>query len=186
MVPSEDRNLLQKTVAHSCGCPRKRPQTLPLKVYRVAMHEHMTKSQELIHRACQVLVEQLWQPRLMQRAEHVQELPPFRELSAEEDRQVVAEVAASGARLLFVGLGCPKQERWMAAHARTLAAVQIGVGAAFDFACGNKPRPPRFVQTAGLEWVFRLACEPRRLWRRYLYHNPRFLALLSSQLVRSR
>ena len=100
--------------------------------------------------------------------------PPFRALSAEEDAQVVEAIRESGARILFVGLGCPKQERWMAAHRERLPCAQVGVGAAFDFLAGAKRQAPRFLQRAGLEWLFRLACEPRRLAWRYAWHNPRF------------
>jgi N-acetylglucosaminyldiphosphoundecaprenol N-acetyl-beta-D-mannosaminyltransferase len=100
--------------------------------------------------------------------------PPFRGLSPEEDAQVVDAIRDSGARILFVGLGCPKQERWMAAHRERLDCAQVGVGAAFDFLAGAKRQAPRFLQRAGLEWLFRLVCEPRRLGWRYGYHNPRF------------
>jgi N-acetylglucosaminyldiphosphoundecaprenol N-acetyl-beta-D-mannosaminyltransferase len=112
--------------------------------------------------------------------------PPFRQLTALEDAAVVREINSSGARILFVGLGCPKQERWMALHKGTLNAVMIGVGAAFDFLAGMKPQAPEWMQRAGLEWLFRLATEPRRLWRRYAYHNPRFVALLARQYLTSR
>jgi N-acetylglucosaminyldiphosphoundecaprenol N-acetyl-beta-D-mannosaminyltransferase len=101
--------------------------------------------------------------------------PPFRPLDATEDAAVRDAIAASGVGILFVGLGCPKQERWMAAHRDALACVQVGVGAAFDFLAGAKPQAPAWMQGAGLEWLFRLACEPRRLWRRYLVGNARFL-----------
>ena len=110
--------------------------------------------------------------------------PPFRELSAEEDARVVREINASGAGILFVGLGCPKQERWMAAHRGRVRAVMVGVGAAFDFIAGAKRQAPPVVQRLGMEWCFRLLCEPRRLWKRYLHHNPRFVALLAAQLRR--
>lgn len=109
--------------------------------------------------------------------------PPFYELSEEEDRQIVADITASGTRILFVGLGCPKQERWMAHHVNRIPAVMVGVGAAFDFIAGTKPQAPRFMQNLGLEWLFRLATEPRRLWRRYLYHNPRFLYYFTLELL---
>jgi N-acetylglucosaminyldiphosphoundecaprenol N-acetyl-beta-D-mannosaminyltransferase len=110
--------------------------------------------------------------------------PPFRELSLHEDERIVGEIAASRARILFVGLGCPKQERWMDAHRERIPAVMIGVGAAFDFLSGTKPEAPLFMQQAGLEWLFRLSTEPRRLWRRYLTQNPRFLWLIAGQAVR--
>jgi len=111
--------------------------------------------------------------------------PPFRQLTAEEDAAIVKDINASGAAILFVGLGCPKQERWMATHRGSVNAVMLGVGAAFDFLSGVKPEAPRWMQGAGLEWVFRLATEPRRLWFRYLYHNPRFVVLLARQYLKS-
>jgi N-acetylglucosaminyldiphosphoundecaprenol N-acetyl-beta-D-mannosaminyltransferase len=114
------------------------------------------------------------------------EAPPFRELSVEEDAAVVQGIKASGAQILFVGLGCPKQERWMARHKGRVGGVMLGVGAAFDFLAGVKPEAPRWMQHAGLEWLFRLATEPRRLWRRYAQHNPRFVTLLAAQYLRSR
>ena len=101
--------------------------------------------------------------------------PPFRELSAAEDEAVVSTLVDSGAQILFVGLGCPKQERFMAAHRDAFPGVQIGVGAAFDFIAGEKRQAPPWIQNVGLEWAFRLASEPRRLWRRYLENNPRFV-----------
>jgi N-acetylglucosaminyldiphosphoundecaprenol N-acetyl-beta-D-mannosaminyltransferase len=112
--------------------------------------------------------------------------PPFRPLSPEEDAQVVREIVGSGARVLFVGLGCPKQERWMGEHRGRVPAVMLGVGAAFDFHGGRVRQAPRWMQDRGLEWLFRLAMEPRRLWRRYLKHNPRFAVLALLQLLRER
>ena len=109
--------------------------------------------------------------------------PPFRPLMPEEDTRVVNDINASGVRVLFVGLGCPKQERWMAEHVGRIRAVMVGVGAAFDFIARVKPQAPRWMMGAGLEWVFRLANEPGRLWRRYLWHNPRFIALFALQLL---
>ena len=110
--------------------------------------------------------------------------PPFRALSPQEQAAIVADIQTRGPRLLFVALGCPKQERWMAAHRGRIPAVMLGVGAAFDFLAGTKPQAPRWMQQAGLEWLFRLLTEPRRLWRRYVKHNPRFLALALRQLLR--
>jgi len=109
--------------------------------------------------------------------------PPFRPLSPEEDERIVAEIGKSGARILFVGIGAPKQERWMAAHRGRVPAVMLGVGAAFDFLAGVKPQAPRWMQSSGLEWLFRLLTEPRRLWRRYLRQNPRFVLRFSLQLL---
>jgi N-acetylglucosaminyldiphosphoundecaprenol N-acetyl-beta-D-mannosaminyltransferase len=110
--------------------------------------------------------------------------PPFRPLTPEEVASTLEAIEASGARILFVGLGCPKQERWMAAQRSGLPCVMVGVGAAFDFLAGAKRQAPRWLQGAGLEWLFRLASEPRRLWRRYLILNPRFLFLLARELAR--
>jgi N-acetylglucosaminyldiphosphoundecaprenol N-acetyl-beta-D-mannosaminyltransferase len=109
--------------------------------------------------------------------------PPFRELSPEEDHGIVERINASGVQVLFVGLGCPKQERWMAEHKDRVQAVMLGVGAAFDFLTGAKPQAPGWMQSMGLEWMFRLAVEPERLWRRYLKHNPRFVAHFAAQLL---
>ncbi len=101
--------------------------------------------------------------------------PPFRPLAEEEDARVTDAIESAGVGVLFVGLGCPKQERWMAAHRERLVCALVGVGAAFDFMAGAKRQAPRWMMRAGLEWLFRLACEPRRLWRRYLLGNARFL-----------
>ncbi len=109
--------------------------------------------------------------------------PPFRQLSEGEDAEVVAEIAASGTQVLFVGLGCPKQEKWMARMRGRVPAVMLGVGAAFDFHAGKLRKAPDWMQRAGLEWAFRLAMEPRRLARRYAVHNPRFVALAARQLL---
>jgi N-acetylglucosaminyldiphosphoundecaprenol N-acetyl-beta-D-mannosaminyltransferase len=114
-----------------------------------------------------------------------QQSPPFRELSVEEIEREIEEIRASGARIIFVGLGCPKQERWMHARRGEIGAVLIGVGAAFDYVGKTKAQAPRFMQAHGLEWLFRLVTEPRRLWRRYLYHNPRFVGLFVAQLART-
>jgi N-acetylglucosaminyldiphosphoundecaprenol N-acetyl-beta-D-mannosaminyltransferase len=109
--------------------------------------------------------------------------PPFRPLTPEEDEAVTQEITSSGARILFVGIGCPKQEKWMADHEGRIPAVMLGVGAAFDFITGRVRQAPRWMQAAGLEWMFRLAMEPRRLWKRYAKHNPRFAALFMAQLL---
>jgi N-acetylglucosaminyldiphosphoundecaprenol N-acetyl-beta-D-mannosaminyltransferase len=111
--------------------------------------------------------------------------PPFRPLTAEEEAKVADDLVRSGTRVLFVGLGTPKQERWMADH-KGLPMVMLGVGAAFDFLSGRKRQAPRALQGLGLEWLYRLVREPRRLWRRYLYRNPRFVALFAAQLLRQR
>jgi N-acetylglucosaminyldiphosphoundecaprenol N-acetyl-beta-D-mannosaminyltransferase len=112
--------------------------------------------------------------------------PPFRPLTDIEDAEVVRRINASGADIVWVGLSTPKQERWMSTHVgRLRAPVLIGVGAAFDFHAGLKRQAPRWIQRSGFEWLFRLASEPRRLWRRYLYNNPRFvLRVLEEGLTR--
>lgn len=101
--------------------------------------------------------------------------PPFRPLTSDEDEQVVKEINDLGVDVLFVGIGCPKQERWMAEHKDRVQCVMLGVGAAFDFISGSKKHAPRWMQKMGLEWLFRLVSEPRRLWKRYLKQNPRFV-----------
>jgi N-acetylglucosaminyldiphosphoundecaprenol N-acetyl-beta-D-mannosaminyltransferase len=109
--------------------------------------------------------------------------PPFRGLTRDEDELILREINRSGAAILFVGLGCPRQEIWMAEHRSRVRAVMLGVGAAFDFHAGGKPQAPAWMQTMGLEWLFRLLTEPRRLWKRYLYHNPRFILLAIADLL---
>jgi len=102
--------------------------------------------------------------------------PPFRPLTGEEDAEVVARIDASGADIVWVGLSTPKQERWMSDHVgRLRAPVLVGVGAAFDFHAGVKPQAPRWMQGAGLEWLYRMVTEPRRLGPRYAVNNPAFV-----------
>ena len=101
--------------------------------------------------------------------------PPFRVLDSVEDAAIVDAVNRSGARILFVGLGCPKQELWMHAHRGQVNSVMLGVGAAFDYLAGIKPQAPLWVQRIGMEWFYRLVTEPRRLWKRYLIYNSRFV-----------
>jgi N-acetylglucosaminyldiphosphoundecaprenol N-acetyl-beta-D-mannosaminyltransferase len=109
--------------------------------------------------------------------------PPFRALTPEEDHRIVREINSSGARILFVAIGNPRQELWMAAHRGKVQGVMLGVGAAFDFLAGAKPQAPRWMMRIGTEWIFRLVTEPRRLWKRYLKHNPRFVLLFLMQLL---
>jgi N-acetylglucosaminyldiphosphoundecaprenol N-acetyl-beta-D-mannosaminyltransferase len=102
--------------------------------------------------------------------------PPFRPLTAEEDRQVVARINAARPDVVWVGLGSPKQDLWMAEHRERLSApLLVGVGAAFDLHAGRTRQAPRWLMRLGLEWLFRLLQEPGRLWRRYLIGNPRFI-----------
>ncbi|MFK7601252.1 WecB/TagA/CpsF family glycosyltransferase [Deinococcus sp. SM5_A1] len=109
--------------------------------------------------------------------------PPFRPPTAEEDALYTQQINDSGARIVFVGIGCPKQERWMAAHTGRLDAVLLGMGAAFDFHSGRVRQAPAAMQKLGLEWLFRLIMEPRRLWKRYAKHNPRFVGKFMLQLL---
>jgi N-acetylglucosaminyldiphosphoundecaprenol N-acetyl-beta-D-mannosaminyltransferase len=111
--------------------------------------------------------------------------PPFRPLSAAEEETVADEINRSGADVVWVGIGVPKQEKWMARMRDRLdAPVLVGVGAAFDFHGGLIPQAPDALQRLGLEWAFRLVKEPRRLWRRYLRYNPRFVLGFARQYGR--
>ena len=114
------------------------------------------------------------------------EAPPFRPLTAEEDAAMVERINASGAGLVFIGLGCPKQDHFAFDHCPAIQAVQVCVGAAFDFHAGNKKTAPAWMQRRGLEWLFRLCQEPRRLWRRYLVTNTLFLKKFVAQWWRSK
>jgi exopolysaccharide biosynthesis WecB/TagA/CpsF family protein len=105
----------------------------------------------------------------------------FRRQTADEREALLAEIDASGARAVLVGLGCPRQEAWAYENRARLAMPILAVGAAFDFHAGRLPQAPAWMQRAGLEWAFRLAVEPRRLWRRYLLLNPLFVAGLLAQ-----
>jgi N-acetylglucosaminyldiphosphoundecaprenol N-acetyl-beta-D-mannosaminyltransferase len=110
--------------------------------------------------------------------------PPFRDLTEQEDEEQVRQINAARPDILWIGLGTPKQETWMAAHlGRIEAPVMIGVGAAFDFLAGTKQQAPRWMQRNGLEWLFRLVTEPRRLWRRYAYIVPGFAILIVGDLA---
>ena len=110
--------------------------------------------------------------------------PPFRPLTDEEDAVDVGAINAARPDFVWIGLGMPKQEKWMAAHVgRIEAAALIGVGAAFDFHAGAKPRAPLWMQRCGLEWLFRLGSEPRRLAGRYLIDNTIFLTYAAQQLA---
>ena len=113
--------------------------------------------------------------------------PPFRELTADEQERVVEEIDSSGAAVVWVGTGQPKQEKWMLhMRSRLSAPLLVGVGAAFDFHAGLVSQAPPWMQRNGLEWVYRLAREPRRLWRRYARYNPRFVAAFAGQYMRHR
>lgn len=107
--------------------------------------------------------------------------PPFRPLTPLEEEQDVQRIKASGAAVVFVGLGCPKQEFWMARQQLHISAVMVGVGAAFSFHSGEVSQAPRWMMRLGLEWFYRLCSEPRRLWQRYLVNNPLFVILFAWQ-----
>jgi N-acetylglucosaminyldiphosphoundecaprenol N-acetyl-beta-D-mannosaminyltransferase len=114
------------------------------------------------------------------------ESPPFRALTPAEEDEMVARINDSGAGIVFIGLGCPKQDRFAARFRHRLHAVQMCVGAAFDFHAETKKSAPPWMQRYGLEWLFRLCQEPGRLWRRYLVTNTVFLAKLTAQVVRQK
>lgn len=109
--------------------------------------------------------------------------PPFRPLTPDEDAEIIANIHASGAQILFMGLGCPKQENWMAEHKDRLRCVMLGVGASFDFYARNVKESPAWLGRLGLEWLYRLSREPKRLWRRYLILNPRFVWHAGLQII---
>lgn len=109
--------------------------------------------------------------------------PPFRSLTEAEDMEEVSRINASGASVVFVSLGCPKQELWMQRHRGKIHSVMIGVGAAFDYHAGTISRAPLWMQNSGLEWLHRLASEPRRLWKRYFFTNAIFIAATAWHFV---
>lgn len=110
--------------------------------------------------------------------------PPFHELTVTEETLDVERIVASGAKIVFLGLGCPKQEKWMARQLNKLPAVMLGVGAAFSFHSKEISQAPRWMMKLGLEWFYRLSKEPQRLWKRYLINNPAFLVLFGFQLLK--
>jgi N-acetylglucosaminyldiphosphoundecaprenol N-acetyl-beta-D-mannosaminyltransferase len=113
--------------------------------------------------------------------------PPYRNLTPDEDREICSSINNSNPDILWVGLGTPKQERWMHDHQdRLTAPVLVGVGAAFDFHGGTLRSAPAWMGNHGLEWLFRLAQEPRRLWRRYLLRGSEFAALALLELLRQK
>jgi N-acetylglucosaminyldiphosphoundecaprenol N-acetyl-beta-D-mannosaminyltransferase len=109
--------------------------------------------------------------------------PPYRPLTSAEDDAIVNRINNCGSRIVFVSLGCPKQELWMAKHRDRVQAVMLGVGAAFDFHAGTVQRPPVWVQNLGFEWLCRLAQEPKRLWKRYLLANSIFVYRAVGQAI---
>lgn len=112
------------------------------------------------------------------------EAPPFRPLTVPEEQLALQKICQSGAQIVFVGLGCPKQEQWMHKYADQLPAILLGVGAAFDFHAGTVAQAPRWMMKLSLEWLYRLIQEPRRLWKRYVVNNSAFIVLFALQLLR--
>jgi N-acetylglucosaminyldiphosphoundecaprenol N-acetyl-beta-D-mannosaminyltransferase len=109
--------------------------------------------------------------------------PPFRALSVSEVDEYRHQLNDTRSGIVFVGLGCPKQERWMLENSSHIGGVLIGVGAAFDYIAGTVRRPPRWMQEAGLEWLGRLLAEPKRLWRRYLVTNTVYISYVIAELL---
>lgn len=113
--------------------------------------------------------------------------PPFRPLTPEEDARIIQMINESKADIVWVGLGAPKQERWIAERLGKIESpVMVAVGAAFDFLAGNVSQAPQWIQKAGLEWLYRFGIEPHRLWRRYVFNNPKFIYLLMCQRLKLR
>ncbi len=112
--------------------------------------------------------------------------PPFRQLTASEEEAIVQEINQSGAGLVLVAMGCPKQEKWMAAMKGRIQACMVGIGGALPVMIGEQKRAPRWMQNAGLEWAYRLSQEPRRLFKRYAVTNTIFIWLITKQYFNSR
>lgn len=110
----------------------------------------------------------------------------FRQITKEEEEETISQIRNTGTAITFVGLGCPRQEVWVYENRKALSMPLLAVGAAFDFHAGALPQAPESLQRLGLEWVYRLLQEPRRLWKRYLFLNPLYLGLLFLQLARLR
>lgn len=108
----------------------------------------------------------------------------FRKITAEEQAEIASRIRKSGAKIVFVGLGCPRQEVWIYENRELLGVVAIAVGAAFDFHAGLLPQAPKWIQNRGFEWLFRLMHEPHRLWKRYAYLNSLYLYFLFLQLLK--
>jgi N-acetylglucosaminyldiphosphoundecaprenol N-acetyl-beta-D-mannosaminyltransferase len=120
-------------------------------------------------------------PRLRIAGSHA---PPFRPLTSAEEDADIQRMRESGARVVFIGLGCPKQEQWMYRNRGKFPGVMIGVGAAFSFFSGEVSQAPRWMMKFGLEWLYRFSQEPKRLWKRYLINNPAFVVLFGLQLLK--
>ena len=156
-------------------CARAARQGIPMFLYGGRSTEALTRLEERLHGRF---------PGLAIAGGHS---PPFRDLTDAEEEHVAAEINSSGAAVVWVGIGQPKQELWMARmRARLTPPLLVGVGAAFDFHSGLVAQAPPWMQRAGLEWAFRLSREPRRLWRRYARYNPMFIGAFARQYVRHR
>ncbi len=114
---------------------------------------------------------------------HYKNSPPYRELTLQENESLLKDINESGVELLFVALGCPKQEKWMHDNASEICAVMIGVGAVIEFLAGTKKRAPILMQDLGLEWLYRFFLEPRRLFKRYIVLNSRFIVMVMRQVI---
>ena len=111
--------------------------------------------------------------------------PPFGAINESDEAENIKIINESGAQFVWVGMGCPKQEQWMQVYHQQLnASVVLAVGAAFDFIAGTVSQSPAFLQRAGLEWLYRLCMEPKRLWKRYLFLNPYFVVMFAVQYIR--
>lgn len=155
-------------------CRRAAEDGLPIFLYGGSDEQLMQRLKDNLQQAC---------PGLIVAGSYV---PPFRPLTAEEDEQLIELINASSAKIVFVGLGCPKQDLFAYEHRDSLNAVLICVGAAFDFHAGAKAVAPAWMQRRGLEWLFRLSQEPGRLWKRYLITNTSFVLKLIPFLLRRR
>jgi N-acetylglucosaminyldiphosphoundecaprenol N-acetyl-beta-D-mannosaminyltransferase len=111
--------------------------------------------------------------------------PSFQEISQEEDVEIINSINASSARILFVGLGCPKQEKWMAENTGKINTVLLGIGGALPVFAGIQKRAPEWMQNMALEWLYRLAQQPRRLFMRYLTTNPYFIMLFAKEWIKN-
>lgn len=112
--------------------------------------------------------------------------PPFRKLSESELNDHINEINSSGAHIVFVSLGCPHQEKWMCENHQKIGAVMLGVGGAFRVTAEMQKRAPLWMQKNSLEWLFRLSCEPRRLFKRYFFTNTKFIWLMSKELIKNK
>ncbi len=112
--------------------------------------------------------------------------PPFRDMLSAENKEIIETINQSGAHVVFISFGCPKQEKWMAENHQFINAVLLGVGGAFSVFAGLQPRAPIWMQKSGLEWFYRLKQEPKRLFMRYLYTNTLFILLYTKEIVYKR